>query len=324
MKQRTTAYYNAYSGVYQERRLPRSTQFVAGVYVLVVGLSLLLINQGVRANWGRPIAVNQPAQTRLVANTKPLLATDPPGVSTSPAARSDQLTAETSTMSLYGEAVDQAISQNQATSWSVDIYDLDNHVNLYQRNADQPMITASLYKLYAAYGLAQKLPFGQWGDVKVGGKDVRTCVDLMIRVSDNPCGDAIGGYVGWKYIDNQIHAAGFTGTNLNDGGGPTTTAADTTRLMTALTEGRLFDADTTAFLLSSLSRQSYRSGIPAGCSDCTLFNKTGNNSKVTHDTAIIEFGGRRSVVTIMSEGGSYGKIANVMRAIQTVMATPSP
>jgi beta-lactamase class A len=318
MKRSVSAYYNAYSGVYHERRLPKSTQFVAGVYVLVIGLSVLLVGQGMRAHWGRPVSVKAVPQTRLVAHTD----------STPVVAGPIQVPAPTAASSLetnqISSAVQAIISKPPAAAWSIAIYDVDAHNWLYRNNATDQMQSASLYKLYAAYGLSKKLPFHQWAGTPIAGKDVQTCVDLMIRMSDNACGDAIGNYVGWKAIDTSVHAAGYTNTMLNSTAGPLTTAEDTSRFMTELYEGKLFDAETTTFLKTSLQKQLYRSAIPAGCTGCQTYNKTGNENGVTHDTAIVISGGRTYAVTIMSEGGTYGKLAAVERAIQTAITASTP
>lgn len=223
-----------------------------------------------------------------------------------------------------GTAVQTVIAKPPAATWSIAVYDLQSHDWLYRNNSDDQMISASLYKLYVVYGLSKKLPFAQWASTPIAGKDMKTCVDLMIRVSDNTCGIAVGEYVGWQAIDTAVHAAGYNDTVLNLNTGPVTTASDTTHFMAELYQGKLFDAATTDFLKGSLLHQFYRSAIPAGCPGCTTYNKTGNEDGVAHDSAIVISGGRSYAVTIMSQGGNYSKIAAVERAIQSAMASPSP
>ncbi len=315
------AFYSARSGVYYERRLRKSTQFVVGAYALVIGITVLLVSQGVRMNNHHAIAAKPATVTTLVAKTD----TATPIASYKPKTP----VAQTETDRL-NTAVAAAIAQNPAAAWSVAVYDMQAKTWLLRSNALQQIDSASLYKLYVTYGLAEKIPAAQWSGIQLpgqtAGQNLQTCVDRMLRVSDNSCGEAVGAYVGWSAVDKYVHAAGFTGTTLNQKAGPVTTADDTTRFMAALYQGKLFDATTTAFVLNSLHNQLYRSAIPAGCPSCTTYNKTGLENDVAHDSAVVVSGGRTYAVTIMSQtSGSYAKISNIEHAIQSVLGpTTSP
>ena len=314
MKKNSVAYYNAFGGVYHERRLPKSTQFVAGAYLLVIGLVVMMISHGVSLGGSQSPVAKTDVSTQLVAHTQAVVASPAAAQPADPA----PVVPPNETAQL-ASAVSDAISQNPATSWSVAIYDIQSKSWLLRSNAEQQMTSASLYKLYAAYGLSKKVPFAQWGSIQLAGHSLQDCVDLMIRDSDNTCGSAIGDYVGWRTIDVAIHAAGFTGTSLNLKTGPITNADNTTRFMASLYQGKLFDQPTTDFLLSSLKAQVYRSAIPAGCVGCTTYNKTGDDDSVTHDSAVVISGDRSYAVTIMSQGGTNAQIASIERAIQTVL-----
>lgn len=221
---------------------------------------------------------------------------------------------------MVAQAVDTSVQSNSAQNWSVAVYDLDANQWLAQFNADQQMESASTYKLFMAYALSKTKPFEQWGVINVEGHTVKDCVDLMLRVSDNPCGEAIGKYVGWGLGDRLIHAnGGYAHTKLNAIPGPLTTAADTAQFMVDLYQNKLFDAQTQEFIMSALKNQKYRSAIPAGCSGCSVHNKTGNSAAVAHDVAIVDDGKHHYVVSIMSETGTYQKIANIERAIEAAM-----
>ena len=323
-KQLPVAYYHANNGVYYQRRLSRATKLIFGSYLVVFGLAALMTLQGLRVNWGRPSENGaNPVQVtaRTVQTVAPVAATTLPATTPVPQAPVDRVPFETAKI---GEAVQLVLSKPPAATWSIAVYDLGAHQWIYRTNANDQMSSASLYKLYAAYGLSKKLPFSKWSTTMVGGQDLQTCVDQMIRQSDNTCGEIIGAYVGWKKIDVAIRSAGFTGTALNQGTGPVTTAEDTTRFMSDLYDGKLFDAETTEFIKTSLQKQLYRSAIPAGCSGCTTYNKTGNEKGVAHDSAIVVDGSRTYAVTIMSEGGNYAKIASVERAIQAAMVASAP
>jgi hypothetical protein len=324
MKKNTSvAFYSAASGIYYDRRLRRSTTFVMGSYALAIGLTILAVGQGMRYNWGRPIAIHGAPSSSLVAHTLQAEMATPavqlPLAIPAVQETANQLTAETNRI---GDAVQIVIGKPPAATWSIAIYDLKTGSWIYRTNATAQMSSANLSALYAVYGLSKKLPFSAWSTTMIGTRDVQTCVDLMIRQSDSACGQAIGNYVGWKAIDSAVRAAGFSATDLNPSSSQVTTAEDTTRFMAGLYQGKLFDTPTSEFLKTSLQKQLYRSAIPAGCKGCTTFNKTGNEKGVAHDTSIVVDGGRSYVVTIMSQGGTYYKISTVERAIQSAM-TPA-
>ncbi len=211
------------------------------------------------------------------------------------------------------------LNTNRAQVWSVAIYDITNKRWIAQVNPDQQLFSASLYKLYVVYALSKKLPFEEWQSKQVAGHSVKDCVDLMLRVSDNNCGIALGDLVGWDKVDKEATKYGFKGTVMSKPGGSLTTATDTTTLMSDLYQGKLFDQNTSSFVLDSLHKQVLRSGIPAGCPSCTVYNKTGSENGVAHDTAIVQDGKFTYAVTIMSQGGSSNKIANVERSIETAL-----
>lgn len=216
------------------------------------------------------------------------------------------------------------LDQNRAQIWSVAVYDIKNNRWLGEVNPNQQLFSASLYKLYVTYALSKKISFDQWDNKQVAGHSLKSCVDLMLRVSDNTCGLAVGQLVGWNNVDKISKQYGFTDTIMNKPGGSVTTAGDTATFMSDLYQGKLFDQDTTAFVLSSLKNQVYRSGIPAGCTGCTVYNKTGNEGTDNHDAAIVQSGNNTYAVAILSEGSSMGRIANVEKAIEAALKSAQP
>lgn len=216
-------------------------------------------------------------------------------------------------------AVERAIADNKAAGWGVTIHDLGSDQLLANVNGDRQMASASLYKLYVVRALAEKVPFAEWQSQHVGGRSIATCVDLMLRISDNLCGETLAEYVGWQIIDDSVQQAGYSRTGIHRVYGFATSSYDTTLFMRDLYLEKMFDAETTKFVLNSLEKQKLRTGIPAGCKDCKTWNKTGDLNEAKHDTAIVASGSRKYAVTIMSEAGSFAKIARVQQAITQVL-----
>lgn len=215
-------------------------------------------------------------------------------------------------------AIEEAMVVNGARDWGITVYDLGSDEWMADIGGDKQMTAASLYKLYVVYGLSKKLSFEEWSSKQVAGRSVKSCVDLMLRISHNPCGVALGTYVGWENIDRSVKEYGFKYTELNrkNDENIVTSSKDTTKFMKDLYYGKLLEQPAKDFVLDSLSRQLYTAGIPAGCKSCKIWNKTGDTIGVMHDSAIVQSGQRTYVVTIMSRGGTMKQIANIQRAIE--------
>jgi beta-lactamase class A len=210
--------------------------------------------------------------------------------------------------------------------WSVSVQGLDGDKRHASVNKDTIFSTASVFKLllmpklFANYSLDSL----DTKTVTVDGRgdtSLKTCVELMLKVSDNPCGEAVGNLLGWSRSNLIVHQLGLGHTNLNNPSGPTSSAGDLTLFLTKLQGGQLFDAITTSYLLGLMQHQVLRAGIPAGCVSCTVADKTGDLGDVRHDAAIVTYPGGQYVLSIFTDGASYGQMAQLTSQIQAVMST---
>jgi hypothetical protein len=216
--------------------------------------------------------------------------------------------------------IEQWTKRNSGQEWSVAVERLGDHPATASFNPNVEMAPASLYKLYLLQTLNEKIPFSQWGKKQVAGQSVRSCVDAMIRISDNACAIAIGDMVGLAQVDSRAHAMGLTNAKLNANGKPKVTASDTARLLGLLNDGRLIESDAQNFVLASMKSQKFRKGIPAGVKECDTYNKTGDLDGYRHDAAIVKCnGGVTYTVVIMSKGGSNEQIASLARSINNYL-----
>jgi len=215
---------------------------------------------------------------------------------------------------------------SNSAQWSVVVRQLDGGDQTSTYNASAQYDPASIYKLYATYAFAQKVPAERWAtEHTLNGQGDHTyaqCIDAMLRLSDNPCGEAIGNQVGWANIDKAIHRAGFTTTTLNRSQGMLSTAADTASFLKQLEQGSLVTATVRDQILASLNGQRYRAGIPAGCDGCETFNKTGERDGFLHDAAIIHSGNHSYVLVIFSKGGTKSQIADLTSQINNFITAP--
>jgi len=97
----------------------------------------------------------------------------------------------------------------------------------------------------------------------------------------------------------------------------TTTARDLGAIMTALARGRAAGAEATEEMLDILSRQEFRSKIPAGVPEgVRVANKTGSITEISHDAAVVLPDDRPPyVLVVLTRGMAPGPAAEVARSV---------
>jgi beta-lactamase class A len=176
--------------------------------------------------------------------------------------------------------------------------------------------TASTFKLFVAYGTLKRIESGQWhwADQIQGGRDLTKCLDDMIVKSDNACAEALLSKIGYATLTNEIHAIGLSQSSFLKSF-VQSTAADETTFNAALQSGQLLSSASTNTLLSAMKRNIYRQGIPAGASG-QVADKVGFMNGLLHDAAIVYSPKGTYVLTIMTDGSSWGTIAELTRQIE--------
>jgi hypothetical protein len=173
-----------------------------------------------------------------------------------------------------------------------------------------------MFKLYMVYALSQSVPQDQWDQPLPGdGRTINQCVEAMMIRSDNPCGIAMGNWLGWSKAHALAHKAGYTNTVLNLS--PVkTSAGDALKFMVDLYNGTNFTSDLRQRIINDMHKSVYRYGIVAGCPDCYVANKTGEANGYNHDAAIVTVDGKTFALSIFSKNGSTRQIADLTRQIQ--------
>lgn len=214
--------------------------------------------------------------------------------------------------------LDAWVAEHPAQKWGIVAQSLDGPSFQASINADKSFQTASLYKLFLTLPLFSQIPAEHQSgtQLNVAGtqRSVASCVDLMLRISHNECGEAIGDYVDWtkasKFLaDKGYKHTAFTANSLE------TTAHDTADFLQNL-HGEMFTRTARDTILTSLKQQRWRQGIPAGCPGCTVANKTGDLNGAVNDAAIIDYNGGTYVLVILSENGSFEQMAELTGRIQ--------
>lgn len=181
--------------------------------------------------------------------------------------------------------------------------------------------SASTYKVYVAAWLFDQMAKGKirW-DTPILDTDTSTCFDRMTIASTNPCPRQWLDQAGRDNMNRYIWSLGASqGTTFTSPIAVHTTAADLTNHMTELAQGNLYADIYRQRLYKSLSSHPYRYGIPAGSSASLVYDKVGFLWDYIHDTAIVKHPRGTYVLTIMTKGQSYARIAQITREIERIM-----
>ncbi len=172
-------------------------------------------------------------------------------------------------------------------------------------NPNKQYPAASLFKVFLAnYVYDQidqgKLSFSQ--TLHGMPANIATCIQRMIVISDNACGDSVGDAVGWTNLHNFVRAEGYNDTIMSPDN--ITTAGDMAKFLANLQNGTAMAADHKNQLIGYMKVQKYRDGIPAGVPGQSVADKIGSNPGIYHDAAIVYGPKSTYVLVIMSQNGS--------------------
>lgn len=210
------------------------------------------------------------------------------------------------------EIVDN-LSESYGTKVGAVVIDLSNGATA-TANAGQQFVSASIYKLFVAYGIYKEIDTGSISldDIINSNGTYRTveaCLNLMITISDNECGYSLGKLYGWSNLDSLIASNKYSGTVLDnydsDGNLTTdkhTTASDVALLLQRLYNGELLSEDSTNSFLTLLKANELNDWLPSGLPDGTIIaHKTGALYGYVHDAGII-YGTNKDTIVLLLTG----------------------
>ncbi|HUD11705.1 MAG TPA: serine hydrolase [Candidatus Saccharimonadia bacterium] len=172
-------------------------------------------------------------------------------------------------------------------------------------NPDDSYESASLYKLFVADQIYHQIDSGglTYGAAAGGGSGntIGGCLELMITISDNTCGRALGSILDWGSQNPALAAEGFTETDLTTP--QQTSARDVALLFEDLYNGTLNSSASNLAFLNLLKDQKVNDRLPQGLPAGTVIaHKTGNLDNVVHDGGII-YGPKTNYVVVVMSGG---------------------
>ena len=199
-------------------------------------------------------------------------------------------------------------------TFGVSMVELDGQRRRASYNGDNQFVTASTYKLFVAYELLKQIDAGDrdWDSNAL-------CFSKMISQSDNACAENFLNMLGLSTISKDIQAIGLKNSTFMKSGGPFTTPNDLTLILGMIATGQNFSSVNQQRLIAAMKANVYRQGIPAGVQG-TVADKVGFLDGLLHDAAIVYGPHGTYVLAIMTDGSSWGTIADLAKQIDNLHA----
>lgn len=195
-------------------------------------------------------------------------------------------------------------------------------------NGDTPQVAASTYKLFLTAYLFAQIKAGHFAWT-AGTK--AAFYEMIVNSRNNFAEDLLNQY-GMTAINAYIGQQGWYAPVFNYDQPAMTTSHSLQRLLLDLAQGRgAFAAKTTQTeLLSLMSKQKYRAGIPAGTAQALrqtkVADKVGFLADACNDAAIVTLpNGQRYILVIMTHGHGqhdltgFSRVATIAQQVQTIV-----
>jgi len=211
----------------------------------------------------------------------------------------------------------EAWIKNKPSSWAFYVQSVDENEPRASIHENKQFQMASIYKLFLLKPLASKIPAEAWGNSSITDRTYLDCVQAMISVSNNPCAEAIASKLGWTSIHKQTQSDGYKSTSLNSIEKFNSSVADTGLLLDRLFHGDGYDAKTKSIALEALAKRKGAEAIRRACTECSVYNKTGDLNGNKHDAAIVEKNGKVYIVVIFSSGATWPQLTEAAKIISS-------
>ncbi len=224
-----------------------------------------------------------------------------------------------------------SMTSSYGGTWSVYVKDLKTGVVMNYNECK--MSPASTIKLFCMASVYDQINSGKMEETA----SVSTLLKNMITISDNESFNELvrrqsssGSFLsGASVINNYLKKNGYEDTEVHSAlqpsstssvsnGSNTSSAKDCGLLLEQIYNGTCVSKSCSQKMLDLLLQQQRRSKIPAGLpAGVKVANKTGETSKVEHDTAIV-YGEKTDYIICVFSSGSSSAVSKIKAISQTV------
>ena len=183
------------------------------------------------------------------------------------------------------------------------VYDLTADKEIASWNGESAFSTGSLYKLYLNFLAYQDLekgtldPFLKLKHPELGGIHLKTCLVLMIQLSDIPCAETVRSFYNDSELQRRVDQLGLTDYSV---AGFHTSARDMVKLLRLVWRGEHITPESRALMLSAMKHYIFIHNLPVALDGLgTTYNAVGYKQEETwNDIAIIELHQPERVIAV--------------------------
>lgn len=184
-------------------------------------------------------------------------------------------------------------------------------------NADARFVSAGIESMYLSYVMIMDKYAGTLRPAEkiAGSRNVETCFKDMLVKQDEACRQGFYTRFGFAHTTARGAELGLKNTVFADKGG-VTSANDLQKLLIGLYKNQIARVEGGQQILSTGRTIQSNDGVPAGVSSGDVSHFVGENEKARNDSAIVYSSKGVYVLTVLSDGSSWEKVAALAKKIE--------
>lgn len=220
-------------------------------------------------------------------------------------------------------------AQDNPATWGLAFTELTGvtHPRSASYNADAQFASGGAHSLYLAYTdiMEEKAGNTRPVDIISGDSSATECFKEMLQQFDDGCRKGFYDHFGYATIASRAAALGLAKTKFM-GENTITSANDLHKVMVGLFNNQVAKTEGGSRILSTIKNVQDDNGIPAGVGSGAgqIAHVIGETDTIHNDTAIIYSSKGTYVLTVMSDGTSWDKVAGLAKKIQALKAVKVP
>ena len=225
-------------------------------------------------------------------------------------------------------AVELALA-DLAGEYSLVVYDPIYQQVIVEVEPDKQYFSASLYKLYLAFLVWQDVDQSVLALDQIilnhpvyGNRNLWQCLDIMVRISDSPCAEALLATYSYQELQSRLNDLGLVDIDVENF---LVSARDMAKLIELIEAGQSLSAMANQHLLASMNLQIYRQGLQQvfSKSGSLVYNKVGYSPRDWHDVGLVRLGGegRPLVIALLTNQAGVARVAEAADTLNQLLTT---